>query len=165
MSDESMRSSLDTLRTLAPKLNQLADRANILVEEVETLLSQELRVGIQMEEPFNEWESLTYERYGNRFRICVKDLRIADSDREQNVWSWSECGRELKLESVKALPALLRKLAAEVKRQMAENEKLFSDVDEIMNALGGTGLPASSTTRKTTTLTPKPTGGNDEIPF
>src|SRR5438876_9167168 len=111
MAELSMRESIETLRKFTPRLNDLSDRANKTVNEVETLLNESLSVGIPVEEGFSPAGALKYERYVDSFRIIVC---WEEDDGHGYARPWVECGRELKMASVRALPGLLRKLAAEV---------------------------------------------------
>jgi hypothetical protein len=137
------------LQQSAAALNQISDTAAKTVKEVEGFL-ETCSIGVPAYVMFADGPSdddhgyLAYVRVGNRFRIAVSFGE--DPDREY-VRAWSDCPRDIKLDSFAKLPELLAHIAKRA------DEKIVAATNAV-NEIGKTF--ASALTKK---------GANDDIPF
>jgi len=162
-----VNSSLQKLRQLAPSLNQAADNAAKVVQEVEALLTKELNLGV--ESGVNvAWTNVTpkktrflqlcHRRVNGKFRLAVveatctsftdDDNTLAEAWKDDDVTPWAECPRDVKLKTFPALPMLLQTLIDKVEETNAEVEKTKQTVREIL------GMPKTATN-----VNPIPSGG------
>ena len=110
---------VDQLRRNADSLNQLTDAAAQMVAKLEEFLATKCSVGIDAQVPFRSWEdpntcvegadSLAYRRVGGAFRIAVHSWSSAYED-DESIKPWAECARDEKIDSIEALPDLIRKI-------------------------------------------------------
>ncbi len=137
MNDE-LKSRMERLRRLAPRLNSATDQAARLGNLVEKFLVDELRMGISAESsPFNTWstgsdevgneqrtiQTLAFGRASGGYRLHVVEatervdaLAGAHDIISRKATLWSSCGRETKLRAVDKLPELLDKITLEAER-------------------------------------------------
>jgi hypothetical protein len=118
---------LRELRKSTDELNVLTDKANDLVRRAENFLAQECRVGgpvhvfvsaLDSEGGAPEWSTyLGYERYKGEHRIVVSHL--VDGDPHETK-AWAECSRDVKLETLDALPKVIQELSKKVREQVAD---------------------------------------------
>jgi hypothetical protein len=126
MADE-LSMQLRELRKSTDELNVLTDKANDLVRRAENFLSQECRVGgpvhvfvsaLEPEDGSPEWSTyLGYERYKGELRVVVSHL--VDGEPHE-VKAWAECSRDVKLETLDALPKVILELSKKVRKQVAD---------------------------------------------
>jgi hypothetical protein len=150
MTDE-LRQKVERLRALAPKLNAATEEAGRIVQAVETLLSEELslgvsamsswfdRVALDTDEDGTERQLvsyLTYCRYAGQYRICVNHVTevaggryVGDFDfHSEEYVPWSSCPREVKLGSYAKLPELLDSIAEETAKLTDKAEETTATV-------------------------------------
>lgn len=137
----SITSSIQKLRELAPKLNQVADDAARVMQHVENLLAN-LSLGVGGEATFferqvrrnvYEFRDLAYKRIGGKYRLAVVDYRLTDhgdpvTGRDEvyevvDEKPWAECPREVKIESFPSLPTLLEDLVKKALAAVSNIEK------------------------------------------
>lgn len=137
----------DALRELAistRRLNELTDGVNEAVERLEKLLA-ELNLGIEVWVSFDD-----KHKKGTAARRKLGYQR-SDKDREYHIvfrtgnnppLFWSQLSRERKIEAAVVLPALLREIAATVKRHVSNAEAALAEVSQVLPlselAMGGT---------------------------
>lgn len=151
-----LRQKLETLRALAPTLNATTSRAGDIIESVEAMLGSELSLGITTEGPYFDLSDaqddegrdlrtttyLSYERIGERFRLCVvsETGELIDGGWNQTLertpTPWSSCPRGLKLKSFVRLPELLERIADNAKALSDEASKAADTIDGLMGADG-----------------------------
>jgi hypothetical protein len=145
-----LRQSIQKLRSLAPELNEAANEAVKIVQEVENLLTKELSLGIkaevevsviQISENKCEFTSLAHCRVNDKFRIAVvveRRIEVMDDRGYKDYrWKtisetpWAECPRDVKLETFQKLPELLEKLVEEAKKaqhNVSETQKTLREI-------------------------------------
>ncbi len=144
--------ALESLSKSAQLLNQLTDEATATVLKVEEFLG-DFNLGIEgkvafggrrepskivnslginthtlaLREIVHEYPQLEYRRFGKdrRFRIVV-------SDHFDNMSAWSELPRDIKLQAISALPALIRFIATEVEERIAKAKSALAEVSRIL---------------------------------
>jgi hypothetical protein len=147
--------SLRELRNSTEELNALTDRANDLVRRTERFLSEECRVGgptsthvewmDQSAEGPNgeqgpEWSTyLCYKRHKGEHRIMVEHL--LDYDLRESK-PWAECSRDVKLETIKALPNLIDELLSKVNDQVSGLQATISQLDSIISPADASEKPS-----------------------
>lgn len=140
MSSEELRAAVESLRSLAPRLNQVTDDANAIVRDVEHFLNEECSLGVHAcvnikrydaDNDAGEW--LEYRRVGPRYRIAfvVSD----EGGNDVSVKAWSDCPRQEKLQSFAVLPALLAKVAASVEAELKKAEDTAKAVSSTLAVL------------------------------
>ena len=131
--------SLKTLRSAASHLNKLTDQANDSVQLVEAFLSQQCRIGthasVKVSEDVLVDQYLEYRRIGSRYRIAVVDYYEATGEEKET--PWSDCSREVKLETIKKLPDLLAELLNNLNKETVEAEKATEIVNDVMKLMTG----------------------------
>jgi hypothetical protein len=135
MADE-LATSIERLRTSTRRLNVITDEIAKQIKQVESIL-EEAGVGIYARTLVKESEDgssmfLEYDRLGQgKFRIgvCWGTLDEDCGLREHSSCAWSECSREVKLESFVKLPELLNVLAKTVEAHVGEAEKALAVVN------------------------------------
>jgi hypothetical protein len=147
-----LNQSLERLRSLAPEVNKAANSAAKIVEQVESLLTNELSLGVRAEvtvssqnisKTKSEYTSLSYRRIKGKYRIAVVTglfTEFADSNNiHDQAWEtmsetpWAECSRDVKLESFPKLPELLRAIIAEAERV----QKKAFETEQVLTAILG----------------------------
>lgn len=142
MSD-ALSSAVSKLRTSSARLNQLTDDAAATVKEVEDFLGRECSIGIpsylqiqKAAEPGDDDVFLAYCRIGSSFRIAHVRCPYDGSENEY-VKPWSDCSRDVKLETIKKLPDLLTAIAKNVDDRIEEAEKTMRSVSQVLQSLTG----------------------------
>jgi hypothetical protein len=133
---------LHELQNSTNDLNALTDKANDVVRRVEIFLRDTCRIGgwgsvyvpppEDYEEPENgaTWETcLEYQRYKGDYRIIVTHLLNSDPHESK---PWSECSRDIKLQALEALPALIDELHKKVKKQIAHVQGKIDLLDSMI---------------------------------
>jgi hypothetical protein len=138
---KSIRTHMDTLRSLAPELNTAIDDANALIKAADAILG-ELNLGVSAQtfvsvgtiwededglENSEDWY-LAYGRIrGGSYHIhlLARTFKRVPDDNERNgfTWQvtgqepfeWSTCPREQRLQAIDRLPDLLEEIARELK--------------------------------------------------
>jgi len=169
----SISRSFDQIRSLSPKLNKATDDANKTVLRVEQFLD-ECSLGLPAEVfcyagADNRFEvSLGYTRRGNRYRIVVVTTRfdvgedehiVLDENGDAKVQNreerpWCECARDIKLETIPQLPALIEALASNAEKSIKAAEEATLTVEKILSATQPTTteqMAAQSASRAKTT--------------
>ncbi len=158
-----LKKSIESLRSIAPKLNAATDKAASVVAEVERLLGEELSIGIPAEVDFesqsrkvprDEYSDKTVEvedalrlAYGRSsscgsFRLMVEQYRVwpgeyvGDSIEEVlQQWPWGSAPRKLKLDSFAVLPDLLTRIAEEAGKSLSAADAASEIVIKAADAL------------------------------
>lgn len=144
MADD-LSKSLRELRNSTDELNTLTDQANDLVRRTERYLSEECRVGgpasthiawmDQTAEGPNgeigpEWSTfLWYKRHKGEHRIMVEHTLDYDVHESK---PWAECSRDVKLETINALPDLIKELLKKVNEQISGIRSTVTELDGII---------------------------------
>lgn len=138
---------LRELRKSTDELNTLTDKANDLVRRTENYLREECRIGgpvhvhvasldETVESPDGpEWSTyLGYDRYNGELRIVVSHLLDGDP---REVKAWAECSRDIKLQSLDALPKLIKELLKKVREQVADIQAKVDLLDSTIPSSDG----------------------------
>jgi len=155
---ETLRESIENLRSLSPKLNKATDDANNVVQAVETFLNDECRLGVPAEvlaienDDEHSDTSLAYARVAGKYRIAVTTrwFKVRDEDgtpftddfgnpepilMSVETSAWSESPRAMKLKTFKELPTLLEQLAKEAEEAISSTTEASEAVGKILAAL------------------------------
>ena len=142
MSD-ALSSAVSKLRTSSARLNQLTDDAAATVKQVEEFLGQECSIGIpafvqirEATKPGELEEYFEYRHMGSGFRFVYVTSPFNSPD-DEHVAMWSNCGRDVKLETIKRLPDLLAEIAKKVDDRIVEAEKTMESVSQVLHSLIG----------------------------
>lgn len=155
-----LSSALNDLAQSSQRLNSLTDQATNTIHQVEGLLST-FSIGLDVSVPFggmqekavrrapegdaklssaalrfsqqvsaalfNDQRSLEYRKVGKdkRFRIVVKDFN-------NDIISWDELSRDLKIQAVTALPGLIYTIADQVQSRIKQAESALDEVSQIL---------------------------------
>lgn len=148
---------LRELQKSTEELNAATDKASDVVRRTEIFLKEKCRVGghasvevPSLDEdvdprdgPFLE-TYLEYERYKGDYRILVTHLLDGDP---RETKPWAECSRDIKLQTLEALPKLIDELLKKVRKQVADVQATVDFLDSMIpSASGFRGGP--STPRK-----------------
>lgn len=142
MNDE-LSASIEKLRETSTRLNQLTDEANYTVQALERFLSDECSIGVFASvivksggsgSEYAGSQYLEYRRVGSKYRIAVV---WGDESQDEAVKPWSDCSRDVKLESVQMLPELLLALSRNVDQQVEAAEKATESVSQVLKTFKG----------------------------
>lgn len=135
------------LQKSTEELNAASDKANDVVRRTEIFLKEKCRVGgyASVEVPSlaedvdppdgPDWETyLEYERYNGDYRIVVTHV-LDGEPREKK--PWAECSRDIKLETLTALPNLIEKLLKKVRKQVADVQATVDFLDSAIPPASG----------------------------
>jgi hypothetical protein len=166
----SLSQHVNTIRELAPKLNEAVDTANRTIKTVEAFL-HEHGVGVAASvvfesesvasegddtqagsPPIRRERRLSYGRLAGSFRIHVSiaerrageesGAESSDLERVVSETPWDSCSREVKLAAVAVLPALIERLAASLTHAVSGATESANVAASLMNVL--TGEPTES---------------------
>ncbi len=134
--------AIEKVRKSAAVLNQITNKAQLTVAEVEEFLDRECSAGVHACVQFSEESEgdavrtwwLEYRRVGQRFRIAVVSSLDVDPESE-NVRPWSDCPRDLKLESLQKLPKLITEIARRLDDTITKAEKSTKVAIDVLKAL------------------------------
>ena len=148
MTTDELRQSVERLRALSPKLNEATDNASELIAAVETFLNDDCSIGLPAsvvtnrtlddEQMFTEFFTVSYERWGGKFRIVVELAHGCDPTGEMSIIvnkAWDQCPRDLKLKALQQLPELLNKVADEAEKVIGETSKTTEVISDMLAAL------------------------------
>jgi hypothetical protein len=141
MADE-LSLAIERLRTSTQRLNKITDEIAKHVKQVELFL-EEVGVGISARTLIknlpDETPMFLEYRYlpSGKFRIAVVWTTLTEEGEycDHGERAWSECSREVKLESFVKLPELLNELIKSVDQQVGEAEKAFAVVNAKLSPL------------------------------
>lgn len=181
MPPKELREAVESLRSLAPRLNKITDEANEIVRSVEQFLNEECSVGISAHFRYKDFEGTTdggvfleYRRVGQKYRIAI--VEADDNYRDTSVKPWADSSRQDKLESFPYLPELLRHIAEKVSEQVQKVEVAARDVVDTLGVFRQP-VPSRPTPPSAPPSPPKPSSyppsrpappqksSGDEIPF
>lgn len=123
--------SLTELESAVKSLNELGDRANQTLRELETYLSTQ-NIGIPAYVRIGEEEDdgpdiyVGYARFNGKFRLEMHWVESGDSLVEKG---WAECSRSEKLKLLDGIPLLLDQLLKEVKKRIEETQASVAHVE------------------------------------
>lgn len=137
----SLSKALSQVQHSAKRLNQLTEKANQTVKEVERFLLERCSVGIpasvfvsKTDSPDPIVTSLQYCRVGSRYRIVIV-TRTEMTKAMQDAKPWSDCSREEKLDTIGKLPELMVALGKRIDEKIAVAEKGLDEVSEVLQSL------------------------------
>src|SRR5262249_12643170 len=158
-----LNASLTRLRELAPTLNQAADDAAKIVQQVENLLTKEPSLGIEarvlvsnihMTPKTAKSILLAYCRVNGKYRIAVIEgveteftTEYGSAElawNEETVTPWMESPRDTKLATFSVLPRLLQELVSNVSDTKAKVETTKQTVLEIMGGTSENAKPSQN---------------------
>ncbi len=154
------RHSVESIRKLAPTINDATDKAAKTVARVERFLNDECSLGLAAKYPvYSEALSgdrqrrryLCYDRVDGKFRIAIEDVLIENVSVEEeddgpntrdnarhvreSITAWGSCPRGERLEAFATLGWLLEHIARRAKQVSADVSGAAELVDSIMEAL------------------------------
>ena len=154
---QELRVDLNALRGIAEQLNAATAEAGAVVQAVDHFLGEELSIGVTAaSRPFESQRALSDE---NRELVVTTHLafgRVQGRDRiyvlkatlEKNEWKenftklvaedrtpWTDCSREVKLQSFALLPELLGNLAARVDDVATQTGRTIETVRELIEVM------------------------------
>src|SRR5258706_11749466 len=96
--------SIETLKSLSPKLNAVMEEASRIVHEVEKFLSEQCKLSLPLYKTYLDAadgtvRSIGYDRVDGRFRIVLKATRAGDAMADAEPRAWCDATRAEKLES------------------------------------------------------------------
>ena len=136
-------SALAKLKQSADILNAITDTASDSVKSIEEFLSKECSIGFHsyvcVRSPGEETPEsvfLEYRRIGNKFRIAVVEVDALEPDREY-LRAWSDCPRNLKMETIEKLPELIDKITEQVELEIVSANDAMHTVNDVLKSLTG----------------------------
>jgi uncharacterized protein Yka (UPF0111/DUF47 family) len=134
--------AIEELRRSSARLNEITDKAAETVRRIEDFLNDECSLGIEASVKTKEEQDdglfysrlLAYRRYGAKYRIVVEEEDTSCPD-PWTIKAWSDCTREVKLETFPWLPELIKKIAAEVDKTIKEAEQVSQTVTQMVQSL------------------------------
>jgi len=81
---------------------------------------------------------LEYRRIGTKYRIAVVVVSEQEPDQEY-ARAWSDCSRNLKIESIEKLPDLIDKIIKQVELEVASANEAMQTVNNVLSSLTGKG--------------------------
>ena len=131
------------LKQNADKLNAITDTASASVKSIEQFLSNECSIGfhsfVHVDGPNEDSPvsiHLEYRRIGNRYRIAVVEYDASEPDRE-HARAWSDCPRNLKIETIEKLPNLIDKITERVESEIVSANDAMLTVNNVLKSLTG----------------------------
>jgi hypothetical protein len=160
-----LRQQIESLRSLAPLLNNATDEAAQVVQAVEQFLGEQLSLGVSAESGAFEQQPrtidgtehltvscLAYGRLAGKYRLHV--LITTERQNLATPWdngiisseqtAWSSCPREVKLQSFSKLPELLGILAEKADQLAREVSETSTTVRDLLSAIGTSAIGASA---------------------
>jgi hypothetical protein len=161
MTDE-LKTAIEALKAVSPKLNKKTDEIDALVQRVESFLNEECSIGIEQSVFFDRDEIekgeleryLKYTRCSGGYRLAISECTYEyDLDEDgsriqtgyagiyekrlvnEEVKPWSECGRALKLRAFPSLPQLIAQIAKKANDYLESTEKATETVKQVLRAL------------------------------
>jgi hypothetical protein len=154
---EPLQEQIARLRVLAPRLNDVTDRAAKLVQLVEKLLVEELSIGISCralvktvqseQDDYSATHYLQFDRYDGKFRLVVTINTYNNGHEDEKTTLWAALPRDMKLASFQRIPDLLADLSDKVEKAIQETEGAGRTIQELVKAIGEP-LAKSSTSKK-----------------
>jgi len=145
MSDD-LSTSIENLRTTASQLNEITDYLNVTVKTVEKILGEELKIGISAYVSVDSetddttgatiTQFLGYQRVGGNFRIVVLWENDFHPDRPA-VKPWSDCARDMKIETAEKLPQLIQEISNKSKDSIRGVLHAAQTAERVMKSLLG----------------------------
>lgn len=138
MSDD-LTASLKTLRNAASSLNKLTDQANKSVQLIENFLSNEYHIGtdafVRVKGVIGYGPLLGYRKISARYRIVVG---YGDGKPDpKTVVPWSDCSRDIKLETIKKLPDLISRMSGILEQGVEEAKLANESINKILKTMTG----------------------------
>lgn len=142
MSD-SISSAMSTLKNSADKLNTITNKAASTVKNIEAFLSSECSIGFNERVLIkkNDFSStyLEYRRVGSNFRITVTNSSNTNTilTKKETVKAWSDCSRDIKIESLEKLPDLIIAITKHVEKEITKADVARNTAMQVLNSLKG----------------------------
>lgn len=105
--------TITRIRELADQLNSLTDT---MAEQVKEIEDCGLGIPAEVAVPGAEY-TLLYCRFGSKMRVCVGNQGV---NNPPVVKPWSDCSRDVKIQSAKSIPALLAEMENLARERIAE---------------------------------------------
>ncbi len=133
--------SLARIGEQTARLNQLCDEGAATIRDLEDTL-EKMNVGVSASLTIHsyedhsgwyEYEHFVYRRIGGRFRIGYAS---GDCSPESEIEKpWSDCSRQIKIDTLHRLPELVAKIAEEVETRAKEAEKAIASVKKLATSM------------------------------
>lgn len=129
--------SLARISEQTARLNQLCDEGAATIRDLEDTL-EKMNVGVPAEVNLRryedpscyEYEDFVYRRIGGRFRI---GYALSSIEPESEIEKpWSDCSREIKLETLPRLAELVSQIAIEVEKRACAAETAIASVKKLV---------------------------------
>lgn len=145
MSDD-LPSFISTLRSSAQRLNDVSSTLNDTIPKIEEVLNSELKIGlparVRIDDEGGSQRYLAYWKIGGNFRITVLKVskpksKLAEVAGLEEVESkpWSDCSRSEKIETIKALPALIAVISSTIQERISALEDASVVASTVLNEL------------------------------
>lgn len=135
--------ALVKLKQNADILNSITNTASDSVKSIEEFLSKECSIGFHSfvsvrtaDEESPEAVYLEYRRIGSKYRIAVIEINAIEPDRE-HVRAWSDCPRNLKIETIGKLPDLIAEITKQVELEIVSANDAMHTVNDVLKSLTG----------------------------
>lgn len=135
--------ALVKLKQNADTLNAITDSASASVKSIEEFLSKECSIGFHSyvlvrdaDEDSQEIIYLEYRRIGTKYRIAIVEADVLDPEREL-ARAWSDCPRNLKIETIEKLPDLIDKITEQVESEIVSANDAMQTVNNVLKSLIG----------------------------
>ena len=128
------------LKANSNRLNRLTDVAADTVKEVEKFLTTECSIGFNAHIKVKEIHGtsisryLEYTRIGSHYRIAVVESYTTDGEVVSEK-AWSDCSREIKMETIVKLPELIQKITDKVESDISQAEAAEVSVIKALSLL------------------------------
>lgn len=138
---KSVTSAMASLKNSADQLNHLTDKASETIRSVEEFLVTDCSIGFHASVETGQTDPstmkyLAFRRIGNHFRIAVI-FNSSGQFRQAEVKAWSDCSREIKIESILLLPALIQVITEMIEKDIARAETANDIAVGVLNSLTG----------------------------
>ena len=135
--------ALKKLKQNADTLNAITDSASASVKYIEEFLSKECSIGFhsfvcvkQPDEESAESIFIEYRRIGTKYRIAIVESDALEPD-EEYVRAWSDCPRNLKIQTIEKLPELIDKITEQVESEIVSANDAMQTVNNVLKSLTG----------------------------
>lgn len=137
ISSPDLTRALIALKESTKQLNEVSDRVNEALREVEEFLDQQ-SIGLPVyinapseAQPDNDdgrdvYLCIAYIQAKDKFRLGLSWMELGEEVLRKN---WSECNRAQKLMILEHVPAIVNELLGEVKKRIDATEKTVNRVD------------------------------------
>ena len=149
---DTLTKSIENLKKLSPKLNEVSSDASAVILRVEKFLNEECGIGLaaeshqqrhlneELEANKTRSYSLAYERFEGKYKM-VAEVYIWNTKEEVMVESelktaWVSAPRDVKLKTFPLLPSLLEEIARIANNNIEQVAETSETVNKVLVALG-----------------------------